>query len=176
MLLHSATNILLDADSTKLDSIRLMQFHIHTVLSDTVGNLGRNIQLLGVMIKKVINNSFTNIRLAPNAVHDYGFADLHASKSLVKHWETFQVPPIDIDEKPTNIPIIAQLHQNYPNPFNPTTIIRYYLPKTSNVVLKIYSTLGQEVVALVSEAQTAGEKSVVPLHPQSSKTSFPFGV
>ncbi len=53
------------------------------------------------------------------------------------------------------------LFPNYPNPFNPTTTIKYNIPKTSNVVLKIYNLIGQEIATLVNEKQNAGEKSVI---------------
>ena len=54
------------------------------------------------------------------------------------------------------IPSEFQLSQNYPNPFNPSTVIRYSLPYTSKVVLKIYNSLGQEVMTLKNETNTAG--------------------
>jgi hypothetical protein len=52
------------------------------------------------------------------------------------------------------------LYQNYPNPFNPATTIRYNLPKTSHVTLKIYDLLGQEIRTLVNAKQLSGEHSV----------------
>ena len=48
------------------------------------------------------------------------------------------------------------LFQNYPNPFNPKTTIEFDLPKTSEVTLKIFNILGEEVATLVSDWLNAG--------------------
>jgi len=70
----------------------------------------------------------------------------------------------------SQVPVGFTLEQNYPNPFNrstersrrsPATTIRYQLPKTTQVVLKIYNTFGQEVRTLVNARQPAGVNTVV---------------
>ncbi len=48
------------------------------------------------------------------------------------------------------------LFQNYPNPFNPGTTIRFDLPQSGRVVLKIFNSVGQEVATLVDEVLPAG--------------------
>ena len=62
-------------------------------------------------------------------------------------------------EQETNIIKQFRLCQNYPNPFNPTTIIEFDTPKTSQVILKIFNILGEEVATLVSDRLFAGSYS-----------------
>ncbi len=49
-----------------------------------------------------------------------------------------------------------KLFANYPNPFNPETVIKYQLPKDSNLRIVVYSLLGQEIAVLHDGFKTAG--------------------
>jgi hypothetical protein len=53
------------------------------------------------------------------------------------------------------------LEPNAPNPFNPQTMIRYQVPVTSHLSLKIYNVLGQAVATLVDGEVPAGYHTVV---------------
>ena len=54
------------------------------------------------------------------------------------------------------VPISYRLYQNYPNPFNPATKIRFDLPETSQVEVRVFNLLGQDVVTLVNGLRPAG--------------------
>ena len=54
------------------------------------------------------------------------------------------------------LPTKYSLNQNYPNPFNPTTKIKYQIPRSSHVSLKIFNLLGEEIRTLVDRNQLAG--------------------
>lgn len=53
------------------------------------------------------------------------------------------------------------LYPNAPNPFNPTTRIRYQVPRTAHISLKIYNVLGQTVRVLLNEESAPGHYSVL---------------
>jgi CubicO group peptidase (beta-lactamase class C family) len=53
------------------------------------------------------------------------------------------------------------LFQNFPNPFNPFTKIRYSVPHISNVSIKVFDILGNEIEILVKEEKPAGTYEVI---------------
>jgi len=66
-------------------------------------------------------------------------------------------PEVEIDV--TGLKEFA-LFQNYPNPFNPATIIKFSLPKQSDVKLVVYNALGQVVVELINKTMEEGYHEV----------------
>jgi photosystem II stability/assembly factor-like uncharacterized protein len=63
--------------------------------------------------------------------------------------------------RPTNpLPSCIKLFQNYPNPFNNTTIISWQQVTDEYTTLKVFNSLGQEIMILFNEYLTAGDYSV----------------
>ncbi len=58
------------------------------------------------------------------------------------------------------IPASLELAQNFPNPFNPSTTIRFGLPRTGFVSVKLYDVLGREVGTLLEGTFGAGSHDV----------------
>lgn len=70
--------------------------------------------------------------------------------------KTFSFVAGAVSVEADNIPMEFSLSQNYPNPFNPSTIIKYTIPTSGFVSLKIFNIQGKEVANLVNEYQPAG--------------------
>jgi len=69
---------------------------------------------------------------------------------------------VKISEEPTGVEDIQvipgqfYLFQNYPNPLNPATKIKYSVPNSEKVLIKVYDVLGEEVKILLDENKDAG--------------------
>jgi hypothetical protein len=108
---------------------------------------------------------FVNGHGNSNSPKEYSFSD----KSVTSGKYFYRLKQIDTDGKyefseevevDLGLPKSYNLGQNYPNPFNPSTIINFSLPKESNVNLKIFNLLGEEIISLVNnEYMSAGSYS-----------------
>ena len=58
------------------------------------------------------------------------------------------------------IPNNFSLSKNYPNPFNPITNLDFSIPKRSNVTLRVFNMMGQEVITLINEKKSYGNYSI----------------
>ncbi len=64
-------------------------------------------------------------------------------------------------EDANELPKEIALDQNYPNPFNPSTSIRFALPESETVTLRVYDTLGRPAATLLDQKpHTAGTHTV----------------
>jgi aminopeptidase N len=112
-----------------------VQIRINTTLGDTTVTLFNNAQTQNFQFQVVGNPG--------SIVFDPGNWILK-NNTIITEVE-------DIDQ-----PFSYSLEQNYPNPFNPNTIISYQLPISSDVLLKVFDVLGNEIATLVNEYKPAG--------------------
>jgi photosystem II stability/assembly factor-like uncharacterized protein len=81
-----------------------------------------------------------------------------------------------VDKNVIITPGYFSLSQNYPNPFNPLTTIQYQIPKTNNVKLVIYNTLGQEIKTLINEKQNSGYYNITWDGKDNSRKAVASGI
>jgi hypothetical protein len=59
------------------------------------------------------------------------------------------------------LPKEYSLSQNYPNPFNPVTRIKYSVPKTGYLTIKVYDLMGRKVATIFDGVQQAGNYTAI---------------
>jgi subtilisin family serine protease len=76
----------------------------------------------------------------------------------------------------TGLPRVTVLNQNVPNPFNPQTTVKFALPHSGKVELKIYDVRGAAVRTLVSGHLEAGQHEAVWQGRDDAGRRVPSGV
>ncbi|MBZ0202929.1 MAG: T9SS type A sorting domain-containing protein [Ignavibacteria bacterium] len=80
------------------------------------------------------------------------------NKGIYKLDISYTVTPVTGTQQTSGeIPNSFELSQNYPNPFNPSTQIKYDVAKASDISIKVYDVIGNEVAVLVNGNQQAGK-------------------
>ncbi len=90
-----------------------------------------------------------------------------------------RVLTFDVSNGPVSthaIPETFTLSQNFPNPFNPMTTLRFELPQTTHVILRVYDVRGAEVATLMNRELEAGSYEVVWHGRDASDRRVPSGI
>lgn len=98
------------------------------------------------------NLSILSLLVAPPYVYAGTFAGV---------WRRPVSQLVSVDETSPELPSAITLLQNYPNPFNPATTIRFELPATQHITIKVFDMLGTEVATLVDGIRNAGSHNVL---------------
>ena len=101
------------------------------------------------------NHLFVHVVVQSDSLEVQGSSDLGAQYYHAWAW----LMSIGVYDDLSNLKSF-QLSQNYPNPFNPSTKIKYSIPQSSNVIIKVFDVLGNEIETIVNEEKSAGEYEV----------------
>ena len=72
-----------------IDSLKEIQFLLHSGSYDEGSNRIETQHFVDILAEKGINNVFEDIRLTENAIHNWHFADLHATMTIPYHFRKF---------------------------------------------------------------------------------------
>lgn len=81
---------------------------------------------------------------------------IHFENGGVYQFKIVASQRIGEEEQLTETPRAFKLWGSYPNPFNQETLIKYQIPLSTRVTLKIYNIAGQLVKTLLDEAKASG--------------------
>jgi len=112
------------------------------------GTSSRPYQSLAKAIEKAPENSV--LHLAPGTYTDIKVID---KPGLIITGENVTIGGNEPQEE-------YELFQNFPNPFSLSTEIKYILPKSTMVTIKVLDMSGNEIRTILEEEQSAGENSV----------------
>lgn len=103
--------------------------------------------------ENILMSDSVYVGLAVTAHHDGVICE--ASFDSVSITQFTVVPSSESDH-----PVEFKLGQNYPNPFNPKTTIEYEVPRSAEILIRVYSLSGQEIVTLVNEKSPPGHYKI----------------
>lgn len=89
--------------------------------------------------------------------------DIKIDKVILANENNEQIEKLSIQVIYGNAPQLPteySLSQNYPNPFNPNTSVQFTVPNTSDVIIKVFDMLGQEVRTLFAGEVERGTYTV----------------
>jgi photosystem II stability/assembly factor-like uncharacterized protein len=129
-------------------------------LSDTnlfAGTIGAGVFLTqnNGMSWTQINEGLTNLNIRSLTISDDDYLFAGTTNGFVCTRPLSEIITA-VRETENKQPSVYTLSQNYPNPFNNSSVLRYSIPNSSQVILKIYNTLGEEIETLVNEEKQAG--------------------
>ncbi|HVN48649.1 MAG TPA: T9SS type A sorting domain-containing protein [Bacteroidota bacterium] len=137
-----------------LDTVFDIMYHSNSLI-DSVYIADQIARSYGSTSSTIYIDTFWN-RAQYFTIQQFQHAALEYGSFLYTAWVNAGNPSVTAVRTKQSVPQQFVLDQNYPNPFNPSTVIRFSVPSTSFVMLKVYDVTGRQVAVVSNGIYTPG--------------------
>jgi hypothetical protein len=122
----------------------------------SVPSQGPNITCLVISAGPISLNNNDSVTVGFAIVKGANLAELKTNTITAKN----KYGVIGVEQISGQVPLRYALYQNYPNPFNPVTTIKFDIPKSDYVNIKLYDITGRYLGSIVDRKLDAGSYKV----------------
>lgn len=152
-----------DKDGTEELVICLDQ---HVFIFKFIGKPGKPAYSLFYVKRNNLNGAYFGVTM--NDLDNDGYEEILIHQAVVredgkgKHFTVIFKPNFlnSIDDETVSMLKDYTIEPCYPNPFNPSTIVSFYVPKRSFVIIKVFDLMGNEVLTLFEGEENARKHQV----------------
>jgi len=162
----------IDTDQEYITPAGTFNCYVYQYVSNNLSNLFERFTLPSFFFKRFQSRIATNFTVKLFFSPNVGLVGSESGNELVTTRSYLISYGLVSDVQTTENSLFGfQLYQNYPNPFNPSTTIKYSIPVSSNVSLKIFDVLGNEIATLINEYKLVGFHEI-----ELSEVNLPSGI
>jgi len=177
LTLNSLSGLGIDIDNDKNEELFINVGNVVVIIKFTGSSNNPNYDVYYLRQFENICETATMFRffseLYPAIILSMGESNINGRRDFTRFFKHYLTA--DVKEE-RDLLYDYKLFSNYPNPFNPSTTIRFIIPERSELKIKVYNSIGEEIITLLDQSLERGEHTIVWNGRDNNNLSVPSGV